>query len=93
LLKSRTNSSKNGSAKRNASWASAKKTYPRPFLNLVKEVGGLKLGLYNVSETMYNKPTESTAGVWLYDESLVREDLLDLRQRCDYLIVLYDILT
>lgn len=57
--------------------------------SLVKEIGGLTFGFYNVGETMYNKPTEIVAGVWLYDESLVREDLLDLRQRCDYLIVLY----
>ncbi|MBR5736509.1 MAG: CapA family protein [Bacteroidales bacterium] len=55
----------------------------------VKEVGGLRVGFYNVSERMYNKPTETQAGAWLYDEYIVCRELAQLKEECDYLIVLY----
>lgn len=55
----------------------------------VQEVGGMKLGVYNVSETMYNKPTKNSAGVWLYDEYIVCRELEQLKKRCDYLLVIY----
>jgi poly-gamma-glutamate synthesis protein (capsule biosynthesis protein) len=57
--------------------------------SFVQVVGGMSIGLYNVSETMYNKPTKSTAGAWLYDEYVVCRDLEQLRKECDYLIVIY----
>ncbi len=57
--------------------------------SLVEEVGGLKIGIYNVSETMYNKPTKTTAGAWLYDEYIVCKELQQLKTNCDYLIVIY----
>lgn len=53
------------------------------------EIGGLNVGLYNVSETMYNIPTDNYAGVWLYDEYVVCNDIKELKQKCDYLIVAY----
>lgn len=56
---------------------------------IAQEVGGLNIGFYNVSETMYNKPTNNTAGAWLYDEYVVCRELELLKKQCDYLIVLY----
>ncbi len=57
--------------------------------SFVKEVGGINIGFYNVSETMYNKPTNDTAGAWLYDEFVVCRELEQLKKQCDYLVVLY----
>jgi poly-gamma-glutamate synthesis protein (capsule biosynthesis protein) len=57
--------------------------------SFIKEFDGLKIGFYNVCETMYNKPTKTTAGVWLYDEYIVCRDLELLKKKCDYLIVIY----
>ena len=57
--------------------------------SFVKEVGGINIGFYNVSETMYNKPTKDTAGAWLYDEYVVCRELEQLKKQCDFLVVLY----
>lgn len=57
--------------------------------SFIKEVGGVKIGFYNVSETMYNKPTKDKAGAWLYDEYVVCKELEQLKKECDYLIVIY----
>ena len=57
--------------------------------SFVQVVDGMNIGFYNVSETMYNKPTNDTAGAWLYDEYVVCNELKDLKKRCDYLIVIY----
>ena len=56
---------------------------------LVREIGGMRIGFYNVSERMYNKPTGSTAGAWLYDEYVVCKELEQLKKECDYLVVVY----
>ena len=56
---------------------------------LVKEIRGMKIGFYNVSERMYNMPTKDTAGAWLYDEYVVCKELEQLKKSCDYLIVIY----
>lgn len=53
------------------------------------EVGQKKVGLYNVAETMYNEPTISTPGAYLYDEYIVCKEIESYRQQCDYLIVVY----
>ena len=57
--------------------------------SFVKELGGMRIGFYNVSETMYNKPTKDKAGAWLYDEYVVCKELEQLKKECDYLIVIY----
>lgn len=57
--------------------------------SFVQVVDGMNIGFYNVSETMYNKPTNDTAGAWLYDEYVVCNELKDLKKRSDYLIVIY----
>lgn len=57
--------------------------------SIVYTIGSMKIGLYNVSETMYNKPTKNTAGAWLYDEYIVCRDIESLKKVCDYLIVVY----
>ena len=57
--------------------------------SFVKEIGGLKIGFYNVSETMYNKPAKDKAGAWLYDEYIVCRELVNLKKECDYLVVIY----
>lgn len=56
---------------------------------LIRQVGNIRIGFYNVCETMYNKPTECIAGSWLYDEYLVCRELDTLKQSCDFLIVIY----
>lgn len=55
----------------------------------IQEVGGMRIGFYNVSECMYNTPTKDKAGVWLYDEYVVCNELKQLKNDCDYLIVIY----
>lgn len=57
--------------------------------HFVKELGGMRIGFYNVSETMYNKPTKDKAGAWLYDEYIVCRELEQLKRECEYLIVIY----
>lgn len=47
------------------------------------------IGLYNVCETMYNQPTKTQAGAYIYDEYIVCKELESLKQKCDYLIVIY----
>ena len=53
------------------------------------EIGGRKIGLYNVAETMYNAPTNTKPGAFLYDEYIVCKELETYKQQCDYLIVIY----
>lgn len=53
------------------------------------EVGQKKVGLYNVAEMMYNEPTISKPGAYLYDEYIVCQEIKSYRQQCDYLIVIY----
>lgn len=55
----------------------------------IREVGGLRIGFYNVAETMYNRPGKDTPGVWLYDEWLVCREIAALKEQCDYLVVAY----
>ena len=55
----------------------------------IYKIGDMKLGLYNVCETMYNKPTETRSGAWLYDEYVVCHDIENLSKHCDYLVVIY----
>lgn len=57
--------------------------------SFIRDVGGMRIGFYNVSETMYNRPTKDTAGVWLYDEYIVCGELEKMKAECDYLIVVY----
>lgn len=57
--------------------------------SFVKVFGEMKIGFYNVGETMYNKPTKNTAGAWLYDEYIVCHELEQLKKKCNYLIVIY----
>lgn len=55
----------------------------------VQPVAGLRVGFYNVAETMYNRPGKDTPGAWLYDEWLVCREMEALKQQCDYLVVVY----
>ena len=57
--------------------------------SLIFDVGGKKVGLYNVAETMYNAPGENRQGAWLYDELIVCRELESLKNQCDLLIVIY----
>ena len=52
-------------------------------------IGNKRVCIYNVSETFYNIPTDSTPGVNLYDEYVVCNDIRNLKQTHDYLIVIY----
>ena len=57
--------------------------------SFVQEVGSVRFGFYNVGETMYNKPTKNKAGVWLYDEYVVCQEIKELKAQCDFVIVFY----
>lgn len=57
--------------------------------SFVKDFEGIRIGFYNVGETMYNKPTKNTAGAWLYDEYIVCQEIKELKEDCNYLIVIY----
>ncbi|MBR5653772.1 MAG: CapA family protein [Prevotella sp.] len=52
-------------------------------------VGGKKICIYNVCETMYNKPSSIHAGAWLYDEYVVCKELESLKKQCDFIVVVY----
>lgn len=52
-------------------------------------LGRLKICIYNVSEQFYNIPDEHTAGVNLYDEWIVLNEIKKLKETHDYLIVIY----
>lgn len=56
---------------------------------LIFEVGGKSICLYNVAETMYNAPTNTKPGAYLYDEYIVCKELESLKSRCDLLVVVY----
>ncbi len=53
------------------------------------QIHNKSIGLYNVCETMYNKPTKTQAGAYIYDEYIVCKELEYLKTQCDYLIVIY----
>lgn len=57
--------------------------------SFIKEIDGVLLGVYNVSETMYNRPSKDKAGVWLYDEYIVCQEIKALKKKCNFVIVLY----
>ena len=52
-------------------------------------LGGMNVCIYNVSETFFNRPSVQRGGAWLYDEYLVCREISELKQKCDYLIVIY----
>ena len=51
--------------------------------------GDRKIILYNPTERFENAPSEDHPGVNLYDEYRVCQEINELKERCDYLIVLY----
>ena len=53
------------------------------------EGGGKRICIYNVSETFFNAPTSTSAGVNLYDEYQVCNELRELKKEHDYIIVIY----
>ena len=55
----------------------------------IERIGDSNVGFYNVSETMYNRPSAEKAGVWLYDEYVVCQEIKELKAQCDFVIVLY----
>lgn len=52
-------------------------------------VGNKNVCIYNVSESFFNLPTEDSAGVNVYDEYLVCNELRKLKSAHDYVIVIY----
>ena len=57
--------------------------------HVILSIGDKRVGIYNVCETMYNKPTLQKAGAWIYDEYIVCKEIEQLKTECDYLIVIY----
>ena len=53
------------------------------------EDGGRRIILYNTTERFENAPQKDYPGVNLYDEYLVCRELRELKEQCDFLIVLY----
>lgn len=56
---------------------------------LETEHGGRRIILYNTAERMENAPGADYPGSNLYDEYRVCRELAQLKERCDFLIVLY----
>ena len=50
---------------------------------------GVRLAFYTVAETVFNIPDAETAGVNLYDEYRVCNELKTIKANCDFLIVIY----
>jgi len=59
----------------------------KTYLTVVFE--NYKVCIYNVSETFFNSPDKETAGVNLYDEWVVLNEIKELKKKHDYLIVIY----
>lgn len=57
--------------------------------SLTIELADRKICIYNVSETFFVVPDEKKAGVNLYDEWLVLNEIKKLKETHDYLIVIY----
>ena len=57
--------------------------------SFIKEIDGVLWGVYNVSETMYNRPSCDKAGVWLYDEYVVCQEIKALKKECNFVVVIY----
>ncbi len=57
--------------------------------SLTIEFGDQKICIYNVSETFFVVPDEKTAGANLYDEWIVLNEIKKLKEKHDYLIVIY----
>lgn len=51
--------------------------------------GGRNICIYSVSETFFNVPDKENAGVNIYDEWLILNEIKQLKQTHDYLIVIY----
>jgi Putative enzyme of poly-gamma-glutamate biosynthesis (capsule formation) len=49
----------------------------------------VKVILYNVTEYFFNGVTVNSPGANIYDETPVLEELRKLKEKCDYLVVLY----
>ncbi|MBR1483111.1 MAG: CapA family protein [Ruminococcus sp.] len=56
---------------------------------VVVERNGRKIALYNTTEQFENAPRQNSPGVNLYDEYRVCRELQELKNQCDFLIVLY----
>lgn len=52
-------------------------------------LGSKRVCIYCVSEVFFNVPTENEAGVNIYDEYIVCNEIKELKKTHDYLIVLY----
>lgn len=57
--------------------------------SLTIELADQKICIYNVSESFFAIPDEKTAGVNLYDEWIVLNEIKKLKETHDYLIVIY----
>lgn len=57
--------------------------------NISIQIGSKKVCIYNVSESFFNIPTKNQAGVNIYDEYQVCNEIKVLKKTHDYLIVIY----
>ena len=57
--------------------------------NIEIVLGNKKVCIYNVSELFFNLPSETSAGVNVYDEYLVCNEIKELKRTNDFLIVIY----
>lgn len=55
----------------------------------IVDVGKNKVCFYNVSEIFFNIPDEKLAGAHIYDEYIVCNEIRGLKEKCDYIIVIY----
>jgi len=47
------------------------------------------IGIYNVCETEFSNATEDIPGANYYNEFNIEKDLMEIKSKCDYLIVIY----
>lgn len=62
---------------------------PSVTTHFLTEIKGKRFCFYGVAETLEDAPTQKLPGVNLYDEYRVCRELETLKEKCDYLIVLY----
>ncbi len=55
----------------------------------VLNVGGKKVAVYNTCEMEFSVATKNSSGAFGYDEGEIIEDLIDLKKKNDYVVVIY----
>ncbi|MDD6203110.1 MAG: CapA family protein [Lachnospiraceae bacterium] len=75
--------------KRNIAYIGAGKNKQQADFSAIKEVAGKKIGIYAAAEHEFSLAEENKAGANGFEEPRIVEAICRLKEKCDYLIMLY----